>query len=341
MKYLTTFLLVFTLSFIVAQQTPDFTVTDSDGVVHSLYADHLDKGQTVVLKLFFTSCPPCISLAPWMEEKYQSWGAGEYDVEFIELSTQSFDSNEDVAQFKTQYGLTFPGVGADGGSKEAAAIYQSGDFGQYWGTPSVIIIAPDGTVTMDFNYDDFDDLVAATGATGMSGGNGGGNADITTFSINTSNNASSAPSNLKYILKPENSEMPQYDILALNGGSLDFDYPSTVFPEIENPVIVLELNGDIVDQSVNALDLLKIRKHILDLDVFTTESQLLAADINSDGNINALDLLNLQRALLELITIYPNGTPAWKTIPEQIPLSINAGQTVDIDFQLVKIGNIE
>ena len=108
-----------------AQTAPDFTVTDSDGVVHRLYEDHLDQGRTVVLKLFFTSCPPCIQLAPWMEEKYQQWGAGQYDVEFIELSTQNFDSNADVAAYKVEHGITFPGVGADGGALEAGAIYRN------------------------------------------------------------------------------------------------------------------------------------------------------------------------------------------------------------------------
>ena len=110
MRIIYIFCLLFTFSILSGQTAPDFTITDSDGVVHELYKDHLDKGQTVVIKLFFTTCPPCIQLAPWMEEKYQLWGAGQYDVEFIELSTQNFDSNADVANYKIQHGITFPGA---------------------------------------------------------------------------------------------------------------------------------------------------------------------------------------------------------------------------------------
>ena len=342
MKAIFTFIFLAISLIAFAQQAPDFTITDSDGVVHELYADHLDQGQTVVLKLFFTSCPPCIALAPWMEEKYEMWGSGEFDVEFIELSTQSFDSNADVAQYKIEHGVTFPGAGFDGGGKDAASVYQSGQFGPFFGTPTLVIIAPDGTVTMGFAYDDFDDLVAATGATGTSGGNGGGGStDQTTFfNVNASIVGSSSPSSLTYILKPADSDNPQYDITAITGGSLNFEYPSADFPEIENPVIVVQAEGSINDNSINALDLLKMRKHILELEPFTEESQLLAADVNSDNKINPVDLVNLQKALLDLISEFPNGTPSWKSIPTQIELTEDFGETLDINFQLVKVGNV-
>lgn len=331
--------LIFTFTFASAQTAPDFTVTDSDGVVHELYADHLDQGQTVVIKLFFTTCPPCIQLAPWMEEKYQNWGAGQYDVEFIELSTLSSDSNADVANFKIQYGVTFPGVGFDGGGKDAGLIYKSGVFGPYYGTPSLAIIAPDGTVTMGFSYDDFDDLIAATGATGMDGGNNGMD-DPTQFSLNIDTKSNSTPEEVKYFLKPANSEFPSYDILEITGGELTFEYPSNEFPEIENPVIIVEATGSVADESMSGVDLLKIRKHILELDTFTEPYQFLAADVNSDNKISAVDLLNLTKAILELIDEFPNDTPSWKSIPSQIELNQDPGESVDIDFQLVKIGNV-
>ena len=332
--------LFFYFSFANGQTAPDFTVTDSDGIVHELYADHLDQGQTVVIKLFFTSCPPCIQLAPWMEQKYQDWGAGQYDVEFIELSILNSDSNVDVANFKIQHGLTFPGVGADGGSVEAGEIYKTGVFGPYFGTPSLAVIAPDGTVSMGFSYDDFDAVVAATGATGMEGGGGGGTDDPTQFSIVTDTKSTSTPTDVKYFLKPQDSDTPKYDILAITGGEMSFEYPSNDFPELENPVVVVEATGPISDGSLSGVDLLKIRKHILDLDPFTEEYQLLAADVNSDGKISAVDLLNLTKAILELIDEFSNDTPSWKSIPTQIEINESPGETIDLDFQLVKIGNV-
>ncbi len=68
------------------QQAPDFTVTDTDGQVHHLYADYLNQGKTVMIKIFFTTCPPCNSIAPQMEPFYKEWGAGQNDVEFFEMT---------------------------------------------------------------------------------------------------------------------------------------------------------------------------------------------------------------------------------------------------------------
>jgi thiol-disulfide isomerase/thioredoxin len=322
---------------------PDFQITDSDGLVHNLYADHLDQGQTVVIKLFFTNCPPCIQLAPWMEEKYQNWGAGQYDVEFIELSILSSDSNADVAQFKLDHGVTFPGAGFDGGGKDAAEVYKSGIFGPYFGTPTLAIIAPNGSVTQGFSYDDFDSIIAATGATGNSGGNGGGGMtdEVTMYNFSSNIPTTSVPTDIKYILKPANADSPTYDILSITGGVLNFEYPSIDFPEMTDPVIVVEASGDIVDNTVKPHDLVQIRKHILGLEPFTEEYQFLAADFNSDGLIKAHDLLTLQKALLGLISEFPNETPSWKSIPAQISLTQSFGNTIDLDFQLIKIGNVD
>jgi len=328
---------LFSFSFLSAQTAPDFTVTDSDGIVHELYKDHLDKGQTVVIKLFFTTCPPCIQLAPWMEEKYQVWGAGQYDVEFIELSTQNFDSNADVANYKIQYGVTFPGVGFDGGGKDAGLIYKTGTFGPYYGTPSLAIISPNGTVQMGFSYDDFDDLIAATGATGMDNGID----DPTSYSLNIDTKSASSPSDVKYILKPANADNPAYDILQITGGSMSFEYPSEDFPEIENPVIVVEVEGSLSDGSLKPSDILKMRKHILGLETMTEPYQLLAADVNSDDKIKPSDILNMRKAILGLISEFPNDTPSWKSIPAQIELNQDPGESIELDFQLVKMGNVK
>jgi len=278
-----------------------------------------------------------------MEDKYQNWGAGEHDVEFIELSILTNDSNADVAQYKIDRGITFPGAGFDGGGQDAAQPYKDGIFGPYFGTPTLAIIAPDGTVTQGFSYDDFDDLVAATGATGTSGGNGGGGGGdmedkTTTYTVSATIPTSSVPSGIKYILKPANADSPTYDILAITGGILSFDYPSSDFPELVDPVIIAEVQGNIVDNTVKPHDLVQIRKHILELEPFTEEYQLIAADLNGDGQIKPHDLLTLQKALLELITEFPNGTPSWVTIPANIPLTESLGNTIGIDFQFIKVG---
>ena len=66
----------------------------------------------------------------------------------------------------------------------------------------------------------------------------------------------------------------------------------------------------------------------------------MAADVNSDGKISAVDLLNLTKAILELIDEFSNDTPSWKSIPAQIELNESPGEAINLDFQLVKIGNV-
>jgi thiol-disulfide isomerase/thioredoxin len=132
-----------------AQLAPDFTITDSDGQEHTLYADYLNQGKTVLIEVFFTTCPPCNAFAPHMEPMYMEWGSGQYDVEFFDLSNKSFDTDALVNAYTANHGHTYPAAGVDGGSLQAVAPYQSGTFGPFFGTPTFIVIAPDGTVQFD------------------------------------------------------------------------------------------------------------------------------------------------------------------------------------------------
>lgn len=144
-------LLVFSLaSFSLFSQTaPDFTVTDTHGEEHSLYEDYLDQGKTVVLDLFFVNCPPCNDLAPVLEPVYQQWGAGQADVQFISLTSDQSDNDARVIGFEQQHGTTWPAVSADGGGPAAQQPYTTGQFGEFFGYPTLIVIAPDRSVQFD------------------------------------------------------------------------------------------------------------------------------------------------------------------------------------------------
>ncbi len=157
-----------------AQLAPDFSVTDSEDNSRMLFADYLDQGKTVVLEVFFTTCPPCNSLAPYLEPLYQNWGGGQADVEFIALSILQSDSDAKVNNYKANHNTTFPGVGGEGGSVAAVAPYKNGTFGNYTGTPLFVVIAPDKSVNYDVygsgtqgQIDALDAAIEATGATGM------------------------------------------------------------------------------------------------------------------------------------------------------------------------------
>ena len=113
------------------QSAPDFTVTDSWGVTHHLYQDYLDKDKTVVLKIFYVACPPCNSIAPFLEPLYQEWGGGHGDVQFIELSIKQSDTNAQVNAYKENHSTTYPAAGGDGNSVAATQPYTNGTFGIY------------------------------------------------------------------------------------------------------------------------------------------------------------------------------------------------------------------
>ena len=66
-----------------------------------------------------------------------------------------------------------------------------------------------------------------------------------------------------------------------------------------NVVIYGDINGD---NKINALDLLKVQKHILGIGTLNGAS-LKSADPSKDGNINALDLLKVQKHILGIAFI--------------------------------------
>jgi thiol-disulfide isomerase/thioredoxin len=174
MRYYRYALSLFLLSlgtFISAQTAPNFTVTDSWGTTHRLYEDYLNQGKTVVIEIFFAACPPCNAIAPYMEPLYQEWDAGQGDVQFIELSILQTDTDARVNIYKNNHSTTYPAAGGEGGSVSASLPYKSGLFGPYTGTPTFVVVAPDGTVEFDIDggnipatIDALDAAIAATGA---------------------------------------------------------------------------------------------------------------------------------------------------------------------------------
>lgn len=151
---------------------PNFTVMSSPTVSHRLYEDYLNQGKTVVLELFFVDCPSCNSFAPFMSGLYDEWGHGEEDVAFIALDVKETDNFMDVAAFQMRHGHDWLAISQEGESVEASLPYRDGTYGMYLGTPTIIVIAPDGTVNFNPNgtnrdslgYMQLDSAIVATGA---------------------------------------------------------------------------------------------------------------------------------------------------------------------------------
>ena len=81
----------------------DFTVTTYDGKEVSLYK-LLEEKDMVLLNLWATFCGPCASEFPAMQEAYEQY---QDKVEIIALSTDPTDSDEILAEYVQEKGMTF------------------------------------------------------------------------------------------------------------------------------------------------------------------------------------------------------------------------------------------
>lgn len=125
MKKLLLFLGVFSISFLSFSQVQnynlndvvdDFTVTDTEGVVHNLY-EITASGKYVFLDFFFDTCPPCQQTQPIYNELHDKYGCNEGDIFVISINNGT-DTNAEVIAFENQFGGPFnhsPAVGIEGG----------------------------------------------------------------------------------------------------------------------------------------------------------------------------------------------------------------------------------
>ncbi|MBT8189939.1 MAG: hypothetical protein KJO29_05885 [Bacteroidia bacterium] len=324
-----------------AQDMPDFMIIDSDNIEHHLYADYLDKGYTVLIKIFFVDCPPCNSIAPHVQSLYEKWGEGQYDVQFIELSNKSWDSNQDVAGYKTKHGITFPGAGEDGNALVALQPFTSGMFGSFFGTPKFAVIAPDRSVNFSIGgsgilgkIDALDAAIAATGATGM----GSSTQLPSVFQLNVEDAFGEPVDEYELVLSSDDNSGSENTIILDQNASFSITDLANEYPDLSNPKISIR-KTDNLKQNLSAIDLLIIVKHILGVESLTDPLLTVAADTNNDDSINAIDLITLQRIILGISNEFPGSDP-YKFIPSEIPISLSPGNTQDLIFKAVKLGDL-
>jgi len=318
-----------------AQLAPDFTVTDTGGKVHKLYADYLDKGKVVVFKIFFVNCPPCNAIAPSVQQKYVEWGSGTGNVQFIELTNKVGDTNPEVIGYKNKHGLTFPSISADGGALTAIIPYMNGTFGLWTGTPMFAVITPNKSVYYDVLFNNLDNVIIAAGGTKA--------IPPSNVNLSVSFQSPTLPQGVSYVLRPAGATSPSYNITQLTGGTNQFVYPSATIPEMSNPEIVLESTASAFSSLLTVTDLVTIRNHILGTQPLALASQKLAADVNGNGLITVSDLVAIQKVIGGLSTQFPNNVPSYKLIPSSIPLVLPpaGGGTVNLNGELIKMGNVK
>ncbi len=85
------------------EYAPDVQLQTIDGETVRL-SDY--RGQIVILNFWATWCPPCRAEIPDFQQLYDD---EEYDVEILAVNmTASEDSEEGVAEFVDEFGMTFP-----------------------------------------------------------------------------------------------------------------------------------------------------------------------------------------------------------------------------------------
>lgn len=111
---------------------PDFSLPDLDGRIISLSAF---KGKVVIVNIWATWCPPCVSETPSLDKLYKM-----FKDEGLELLAVSVDENgkKAVEPFLKKKNLSFP-VLLDPDSR-VAALYRT------TGVPESFIVKKDGTL---------------------------------------------------------------------------------------------------------------------------------------------------------------------------------------------------
>lgn len=336
-KIIVLFIIVFLNSFILISQKTihDFTVTDTHGKTHNLYNDYLKNDAVVVIKFFFTTCPPCIANAPAWQQKYVELGSGSKKVEFFSVSILTSDNNAGVAAFETKYSQTMKGVGNDGNASQVTGPFRDGSYGSWWGTPSFAVIAPDKSFKYPVFFNDLDAAInEAKSKTSVV------TIPPTTVSLQLqTNNVDIPQGHVKFYIKPKNASTPKIEITKNNSGKYSFEYPSTQFPEMADPEVIMESTGPAYTNIITAADLVAIQKHILDITTLSPAYRVTAADVNNDGKITASDLVVIRKLILGLIEVFPNNLPSYKSIPEKISIVPKPGSEVPLDFLVFKMGN--
>ncbi len=280
------------LTFLSAQKAPDFTVTDYNNKTHQLYSDYLNKNKVVVIKFFFIGCPPCASVAPYVVQAYGRNGSGAGNVEFFQISTLSSDKNASVKSYHQSKGFTFPGIGSDGGAAAALSPYKNGMFGTWYGTPTFVVIAPNGDV--DYNVplsggNQYALDTAINRALRKSNGNGGGNPCTDAFTVKTITKIQPDGYLVIDYLNGNNSNVLDSGIY-----KCQFNLPNNLSQTYVTAYI--NRTEDAVT-GISTADVVKIQRHILGLDTLNN-LQAMLADVNNSSSVTAADVAEIRKLIL-------------------------------------------
>ncbi len=312
-----------------AQTAPNFTVTDTKGVTHRLYEDYLNQGKTVVLDLFFVACPPCNTRAPQIQQIYEDWGSGNMDVQIFDMSTRTWDDDAAVLGFENQHGLTYPGVSKDGGSIDAVSFYTSDS--RFFATPTFIVIDPrDKSIEWLNNTSTLlSRLEAAIEATGAEKEP----VQLTEVSGKVQTISGKAIPNVDIVVQGYENQSVTTD----NDGEFFMDLPLNAN---QNYVVIAESSDNNFKSGITTLDMAKVLKHVLSVELLANNFEEIAADANNSRSISTLDVVAIRKLILNVASTAPGHTTPWKFFPQSGSNSFNSNTPQNLNFIGVKIGDV-
>ena len=80
-----------------------------------------------------------------------------------------------------------------------------------------------------------------------------------------------------------------------------------------NYTVVPSKNTNILN-GVSTFDMVKITKHILGKEKFSSPYQYIAADVNASGDISTFDIIQLRKLILNLATEFPENNQSWRFV---------------------------
>jgi thiol-disulfide isomerase/thioredoxin len=130
------------VSFAVGATVPNFTVTDLNGVEHTLY-DYTAQGKFVLVDFYAYWCGPCMTYAPYVNDFYHKYGCNNSNV--IVIGVEYEGTEDQCHSFENSAGIAndnpFPACsGTTGGGGAVHATYGASAY------PTYISISPENTL---------------------------------------------------------------------------------------------------------------------------------------------------------------------------------------------------
>ncbi len=137
------------------------------------------------------------------------------------------------------------------------------------------------------------------------------------------------------------------------GATGSFYFPSVT---VGQDVTLVPSKDDNPLAGVTTYDIVKMSKHILNIELLDSPYKMIAADVNNSKTITTFDLVELRKLILHINSNFPSNTswrfveraynfpvptnPWFENFPEIISINDLPAEVLDADFVAVKIGDV-